>query len=86
MDPRFGDFANADLASYHVSACADVQDIEAVWLDEPDPYLNPMGSKGVGEIGIVGSAAAVVNAVHHATGVRVRELPVHVEDLLPSLP
>jgi xanthine dehydrogenase YagR molybdenum-binding subunit len=86
VDPRFGDFANADLASYHVSACADVQDIEAVWLDEPDPYLNPMGSKGVGEIGIVGSAAAVVNAVHHATGVRVRELPVHVEDLLPSLP
>jgi xanthine dehydrogenase YagR molybdenum-binding subunit len=59
-----------------VAACADVQDIDAVWVEEEDPHLNPMGSKGIGEIGIVGTAAAVANAVHHATGRRVRDLPI----------
>ena len=76
MDPRFGDFVNHDLADYHVPVCADVRDIDATWIDERDDDLNPMGSKGVGEIGIVGAAAAVANAVHHATGVRVRDLPI----------
>ncbi|MGK5630428.1 xanthine dehydrogenase family protein molybdopterin-binding subunit [Streptomyces sp. URMC 123] len=85
MDPAFGDHAERDLASYHVAACADVVDIEAHWLPEEDGHLNPMGAKGIGEIGIVGTAAAVANAVHHATGVRVRDLPIHPEALLERL-
>jgi xanthine dehydrogenase YagR molybdenum-binding subunit len=76
VDERDGGFLNRDLAQYHVAACADVQDIDAVWVEEEDPHLNPMGSKGIGEIGIVGTAAAVANAVHHATGRRVRDLPI----------
>ncbi|MEV6162627.1 xanthine dehydrogenase family protein molybdopterin-binding subunit [Streptomyces sp. NPDC052052] len=85
MDPAFGDFTESDLASYHVPACADVQEIEAYWIDEDDPHLNPMGSKGIGEIGIVGAAAAVGNAVRHATGVRLRSLPLTPDTLLPYL-
>jgi xanthine dehydrogenase YagR molybdenum-binding subunit len=85
MDEAFGDFVNRDLAQYHVAACADVLDIEAAWIEEDDPHLNPMGSKGIGEIGIVGAAAAVANAVHHATGVRVRDLPITPAALLPAL-
>jgi xanthine dehydrogenase YagR molybdenum-binding subunit len=76
VDEEFGDFLNHDLAQYHVAACADVQDIDAVWIDEEDPYLNPMGAKGIGEIGIVGTAAAIANAVYHATGRRIRDLPI----------
>ncbi|GAA3204311.1 xanthine dehydrogenase family protein molybdopterin-binding subunit [Nonomuraea helvata] len=75
-DEEFGGFLRRDLAQYHVPACADVPDIEAVWLEEEDGELNPMGSKGIGEIGIVGTAAAIGNAVHHATGHRVRDLPI----------
>jgi xanthine dehydrogenase YagR molybdenum-binding subunit len=82
MDREFGDYLNHDLAQYHVPACADVADIEAAWIDEEDGRLNPMGSKGIGEIGIVGTAAAVANAVHHATGVRVRTLPIRLDRLL----
>jgi xanthine dehydrogenase YagR molybdenum-binding subunit len=83
MDPEFGDHAERDLASYHVAVCADVPEIEAHWIDEDDPHLNPMGSKGIGEIGIVGTAAAIANAVYHATGVRVRQLPIRPDTLLP---
>jgi xanthine dehydrogenase YagR molybdenum-binding subunit len=86
MDPRAGQVVNHDLAEYHITASADVSSVEAHWLDEHDPYVNAMGSKGIGEIGIVGTAAAVVNAVHHATGVRVRDLPVTLDKLLPGLP
>jgi xanthine dehydrogenase YagR molybdenum-binding subunit len=82
VDREHGDFLNHDLAQYHVPVSADVRSIEAAWVEEDDPHLNPMGSKGIGEIGITGAAAAVVNALHHATGVRVRSLPVRVEDLL----
>ena len=82
MDGRFGDYVNHDFASYHVAACADVEDIDAEWIDERDPHLNPMGSKGIGEIGIVGTAAAVANAVHHATGIRIRDLPIRPDKLL----
>jgi CO/xanthine dehydrogenase Mo-binding subunit len=60
--------------------------IEAHWLDEHDPYVNAMGSKGIGEIGITGTAAAVSNAVWHATGVRVRDLPVTLDKVLAALP
>ncbi|MGW7069193.1 xanthine dehydrogenase family protein molybdopterin-binding subunit [Streptomyces sp. NPDC054855] len=82
MDAAFGDFTEADLAAYHVPANADVPAIEAHWIDEDDPHLNPMGSKGIGEIGIVGTAAAIGNAVHHATGLRLRELPLTPDRLL----
>ncbi|TFV59555.1 xanthine dehydrogenase family protein molybdopterin-binding subunit [Geodermatophilus sp. DF01-2] len=84
-DPQVGQVANHDLAEYHVTVNADVGDVQAHWLDEHDPFVNAMGSKGIGEIGIVGTAAAVVNAVHRATGVRVRHLPVTLDKLLPGL-
>jgi xanthine dehydrogenase YagR molybdenum-binding subunit len=84
LDLEFGDYLNHDLAQYHVAACADVLDIEATWIDEADARLNPMGSKGVGEIGIVGSAAAIANAVHHATGIRVRDLPIRLDRLIDA--
>ncbi|MGP3635502.1 xanthine dehydrogenase family protein molybdopterin-binding subunit [Streptomyces sp. 24-1644] len=85
MDPVFGDFVESDLASYHVPVCADVPDISAHWIEEDDPHLNPMGSKGIGEIGIVGTAAAIGNAVRHATGARLRALPLTPDKLLPYL-
>jgi xanthine dehydrogenase YagR molybdenum-binding subunit len=86
LDPRFGHVINHDLAEYHIAACADVGDVQAHWIDEHDPHVNAMGSKGIGEIGIVGTAAAVSNAVHHATGVRVRDLPITLDKLLEGLP
>jgi xanthine dehydrogenase YagR molybdenum-binding subunit len=82
VDPRFGHVVNHDFAGYHIAANADVGSIEVHWLDEVDPYSNPMGSKGIGEIGIVGTAAAIANAVHHATGIRVRDLPITLDKLL----
>lgn len=82
IDREFGDYINHDFAQYHVPSCADVQDIDAFWLDEEDPYLNPMGTKGIGEIGIVGVAAAIASAVYHATGRRVRDLPIVPAKLL----
>ncbi|MET9431598.1 xanthine dehydrogenase family protein molybdopterin-binding subunit [Streptomyces sp. NPDC003036] len=85
VDPAFGDFAERDLAAYHVPSHADVPDVEAHWVEEEDPHLNPMGSKGIGEIGIVGTPAALGNAVHHATGVRLRELPLTPDRVLPHL-
>jgi xanthine dehydrogenase YagR molybdenum-binding subunit len=84
LDPRFGDYVNHDLAGYHIPSCADIEDIEAVWIDEHDDRVNPLGAKGVGEIGIVGTAAAVASAVHHATGIRVRELPIVPPRLLTA--
>ncbi|MGY1744292.1 xanthine dehydrogenase family protein molybdopterin-binding subunit [Blastococcus sp. SYSU D00695] len=85
-DHRIGQVANHDLAEYHVTVNADVGDMQAHWLDEHDPYVNAMGSKGIGEIGITGTAAAVVNAVHRATGIRVRDLPVTLDKVLTALP
>jgi xanthine dehydrogenase YagR molybdenum-binding subunit len=85
LDVEFGDYASHDLAGYHVPTCADIEEIEAVWLDEHDPHVNPMGAKGIGEIGIVGAAAAVANAVHHAPGVRIRALPIRPDKLVGAL-
>jgi xanthine dehydrogenase YagR molybdenum-binding subunit len=86
LDPAFGDYVNHDLAEYHVPTCADVEGLEVAWLDERDDQINPLGAKGIGEIGIVGTAAAVANAVYHATGVRVRELPIVPARLAGRLP
>jgi xanthine dehydrogenase YagR molybdenum-binding subunit len=82
VDPRFGHVVNRDLAEYHVATNADVKEIEATWIDEVDPHLNPMGTKGIGEIGIVGAAAAVANAAYNATGIRVRDLPITADKLM----
>jgi xanthine dehydrogenase YagR molybdenum-binding subunit len=81
IDHRFGRIMNADLAEYHVPVNADVHDIEVIFVDEPDEQINPMGIKGLGEIGIVGVAAAIANAVAHATGTRVRDLPITLDKL-----
>jgi xanthine dehydrogenase YagR molybdenum-binding subunit len=85
VDAEYGDFLNHDLVQYHVPVCADIHDIEVAWIDEEDPHLNPMGSKGIGEIGIVGTAAAIANAVYHATGQRIRDLPITPARLLTVL-
>lgn len=81
-DHRLGRFMNHNYAEYHVPAHADIYDIEVIFVDEPDPEVTPLGVKGLGEIGIVGTAAAVANAIYHATGVRVRHLPVTIDKLL----
>ena len=81
IDHRFGRVMNADIAEYHVPVHADVQDIQVIFVDEPDDVINPLGIKGVGEIGIVGVAAAIANAVYHATGKRVRDLPITLDKL-----
>jgi xanthine dehydrogenase YagR molybdenum-binding subunit len=80
--PRTGAPLNSNLADYVVSTNADVPPLEVHFLDYPDKELNALGARGIGEIGLAGVAAAITDAVHHATGVRVRELPVKIEDLL----
>ena len=82
LDPRFGHVTNGDFAGYHIAANADIGTIEVHTLHEEDPYVNPMGSKGIGELGIVGAAAAIANATYHATGIRVRDLPITLDKLL----
>jgi xanthine dehydrogenase YagR molybdenum-binding subunit len=81
-DPRTGAPINSNLADYVVAVNADVPPIEVHFLDYPDTELNALGARGIGEIGLAGFAAAITDAVHHATGVRVRELPVKIEHLL----
>jgi xanthine dehydrogenase YagR molybdenum-binding subunit len=81
VDHNLGRFMNANMAEYHVPVHADVHDIEVIFVDEPDEIINPLGIKGVGEIGIVGTAAAIANAIYHATGKRVRDLPITLDKL-----
>ncbi|MDP4005281.1 xanthine dehydrogenase family protein molybdopterin-binding subunit [Methylobacterium sp. NEAU K] len=81
LDHRLGRFMNRNLGEYHVPANADIHDLDVIFVDEEDK-ANPLGVKGVGEIGIVGTAAAIANAVFHATGKRVRDLPITIDKLL----
>jgi xanthine dehydrogenase YagR molybdenum-binding subunit len=80
-DHRFGRIVNANFAEYHVPVHADIHDIDVIFVDEPDTLINPLGIKGVGEIGIVGVAAAIANAIYHATGKRIRDLPITLDKL-----
>ena len=82
MDPRSGRTMNANFAEYHVPVNADVPSVEAILVEEDDPHVNELGIKGVGEIGITGSAGAVANAVWHATGIRVRKFPITLDRLI----
>jgi xanthine dehydrogenase YagR molybdenum-binding subunit len=82
MDPRSGRVMNRDLAGYHVPVNADIPSVEAILVEEDDPYVNALGIKGVGEIGVTGTAGAIANAVWHATGVRVREFPITLDRLI----
>jgi xanthine dehydrogenase YagR molybdenum-binding subunit len=82
MDHRLGRFMTHNFADYHIPVNADIPEIEVIFVTEPDTEVSPLGVKGVGEIGVVGTAAAVANAIHHATGKRVRSLPITVDKLL----
>ncbi|MCW3116210.1 MAG: xanthine dehydrogenase YagR molybdenum-binding subunit [Chitinophagaceae bacterium] len=82
IDHRYGRYVNNNLADYHVPVNADVPEIEALFVNRPDPYLNPMGAKGMGEIALIGYAASVANAVYHATGKRIRDLPITLDKII----
>jgi xanthine dehydrogenase YagR molybdenum-binding subunit len=83
-EARSGQPINGTFADYLVPTCADLPELDVTFLDYPDPIVNEYGARGVGEIGMAGMAPAITAAVYHATGVRVRELPVRIEDLLKS--
>jgi xanthine dehydrogenase YagR molybdenum-binding subunit len=82
IDQKIGRFMTHNLADYHVPVNADVLDIDVIFVDEQDAIVNSLGVKGLGELGIVGVAAAIANAVFHATGVRVRELPITLDKVM----
>ena len=82
VDPRTGACMNDNISEYLVPVNADIQQMEAILVQEVDDKVNPAGVKGIGELSIVGTAAAVANAVHHATGIRVRRTPIRIDDLL----
>ncbi|MDO5368851.1 xanthine dehydrogenase family protein molybdopterin-binding subunit [Paracoccus sp. (in: a-proteobacteria)] len=85
-DPRDGHFVNRDLAEYHVPANLDVPHIDVTFLPDRDPYANPMQAKGIGEVAICGTAGAILNAIHNATGVRIRDFPATPDKLIAHLP
>jgi len=82
IDNRYGRYINGNFADYHVPVNADIPPIEAIFIDKPDPILNPVGTKGIGEISLIGVAPAIANAVYNATGIRVRELPITPDKLI----
>ncbi|MDB5436811.1 MAG: aerobic-type carbon monoxide dehydrogenase, large subunit CoxL/CutL-like protein, partial [Phenylobacterium sp.] len=85
VDARYGSLINQDLAGYLVPVQADIGEVEAIMLDEVDDKANPMGIKGVGELGISGAGAAVANAIYNACGVRVRDYPITPDKILAAL-
>jgi xanthine dehydrogenase YagR molybdenum-binding subunit len=82
MDHNFGRYMNHNFAEYHIPVHADVHDIDVILVEEEDDIVNPLGIKGIGEVGFLGVAAAIANAAYHATGKRVRDLPVSLDKLL----
>ena len=84
IDPRVARYVNDNLADYMIPVNADIQQLEVILVPEEDDFVNPVGVKGIGELGNVGTAAAVANAVYHATGIRVRQLPIRLEKLLKA--
>ncbi len=82
LDPNIGRFMNHNLAEYHIPVAADIGEMDVIFVEEHDDKVSPIGVKGLGEIGIVGTAAAVANAIYHATGQRVRDLPITIDKLL----
>ena len=82
MDARSGRPMNPNLAEYHIPVNADVPFVDAILIEERDPHVNALGIKGVGEIGVTGTAGAVANAVWHATGIRVRKFPITLDRLI----
>jgi xanthine dehydrogenase YagR molybdenum-binding subunit len=84
MDARYGRYTNANLAEYHVPVNADIGMLDISFTRQPDPHINPLGARGIGEIGITGVAGALGNAVYHATGVRVRDLPITLDRVMAA--
>jgi xanthine dehydrogenase YagR molybdenum-binding subunit len=82
IDPHTGRYLNADLSEYLVPVNRDIGDVDVLFVDEVDPHVDPIGVKGIGEIGTTGVAAAIANAAFHATGVRVRDLPIRLDTLV----
>ncbi|MCP3709640.1 xanthine dehydrogenase family protein molybdopterin-binding subunit [Paraburkholderia sp. CNPSo 3274] len=85
FDTRMGRIANNNLAEYHVPVNADIGELDVLFVGEPDLHFNPLGVRGIGEIGITGVPAAIANAVYHATGVRVRDLPITLDKVVPQM-
>jgi xanthine dehydrogenase YagR molybdenum-binding subunit len=81
-DERLGRIVNNNLAEYHVPTNADVGSMDVSWIEENDLHVSPIGAKGIGEIGITGAAAAIANAVYHASGKRIRDLPITPDKLI----
>ncbi len=84
IDHRYGRIMNSSLADYHVPSCGDVGEIVTDFIEEDDRIVNPLGVKGMGELGMVGIPAAIANAVYHATGRRVRDLPITLDKVLQA--
>jgi xanthine dehydrogenase YagR molybdenum-binding subunit len=82
MDPRAARFVNTSFADYSIPVNADIGEVKVIFVPEHDTSLNPLGMKGIGELGIVGVNAALANAVFHATGKRIRRLPIRLEDVI----
>jgi xanthine dehydrogenase YagR molybdenum-binding subunit len=82
IDQTFGRIINHSFGEYHVPVNADIHDIEVIFVHEDDDVVNALGAKGIGEIGVVGVAAAIANAVYHATGRRVRDLPITLDKII----
>ncbi len=79
LDKDLARWMNHNIAEYHFPVNADVHDLDVIFVEEHDEIVNPLGAKGIGEIGIVGVAAAIANAVYHATGKRIRDLPITLD-------
>ena len=82
MDHRYGRFINRNLAEYHIPVHADINDLDVIFVEENDTLINELGVKGIGEIALVSMAPAIANAVYHATGIRIKKFPIHLDDLM----